>query len=546
MIWAGIFSSETRIIGLIWVLALIVRLPRITELDVWFDEVALLFQTQMSYSQIWTFCKDENFPPLYGWILKFWGELAPGDNWFRLLSALFGSIIPPVAYLLGREIKDRSLGLLLAGACLISLPLLFYAQNIRMYSLWVLMACFSYWALMRALKTNEWKYWAVLGISNLIGFYSFLTTIFILFAEIIIIIWQFRINRTRYFRAIVTFVPSCIIMALWFSTLFTRYEKVHEYVNWRLDFWAVYQVWTYMGTCTAWVESLKIKTLLNLPLLVGLIMSLPKWSKHEGAALAGALLLLGGGSIAFLSLVSHSMFFGRYLLYLLPLYLALSLYGWLTLRRKWWRVSGVLMVFFVLIASFVYHQLNYVVSNDSFRYGQQQRSVPGDDGHSFSRLAALVERRLESDEVIIHFTTAHVRLRCLAFFPIAYYHNRSLPEYIYSQEPIPLYCGGQYLHPGERIKSLHDFKAPPAGIWLITRDQPQIMDFESAESKLLRQKKGAITEDLPLELYEAGYRVVEEITDFGLSAVHLIKPQFENDGTVGNHPFNQLQSTDKR
>ena len=505
-------------------LALALRLPRLGSLDVWFDEVALLFQVKMPFLQIWTFCKDENFPPLYGWILKVWGFLSSEAYWFRLLSAFFGAAIPAAAYLLGREISDRRLGILLAGACLISLPLIFYSQIIRMYSLWVFMACLSYLSLYRAVRTNEWKYWILLAVSNLIGYYTFLPSIFFIIAEILIIIGHYRFEYTRYKRFLWSHTPALLLMALWASTLLLRYQKVHEYVTWKLDFWALYNVWVYFGTNTAWVNKFIIDTILNLPLLVGLILGIPFWFKKKDVLIAGALFLLGGGGIALVSLVGHTMFFGRYLLFLLPLYLGLSLYGWLMVTSKWWRWLGLGCVFLVLGATFLYHNIEYVQSNDWLRYAGQSQSLPGDDGHSFSRTAALLHQRLQTGEVILHYTSGDIRKRCLGYFPLVYYHQQALPEYLYSEDPVPMYCGGQYLLQNQQVKALQDLHPEPRGIWVVSFDKPDYLDYMSFESQRVRAKNtlGA-KEDLYKVLYLAGYRLTDLNVDHSMTAAHFKK-----------------------
>jgi uncharacterized membrane protein len=515
--------KDIYIVGTLFILALVFRWPKLSSLDLWFDEVALLFQTKMSFVQIWTFCRDENFPPLYGWLLKAWGYIYTGDNWFRFLSTLLGAMIPPAAYILGREIHGRKLGLWLSLLLIISLPLIFYSQIIRMYSLWVLSACISYIALIRALKTDERKYWLIMAIANLIAFYTFLMTTIFVIAEFLVLVWHFRKNWRRYSRFLISHLPAFLLMALWGATLLQRYQKVSEYVTWHIHFGSFLDVWTYFGTGRAFEYDKVVTALLNLPLLVGLLVGISRWKKSPYVLDAAIILVFSGGAIAILSIIGHSMFFPRYLLFLLPLYILLALYGWLDSPRRNSRLLGLSLVSLSALAAIVVFYTHYTDINDVFRYEGQFKSVPGDDGRSISRIARTISDRLNPGEVIIHYTKSHVRMRTFSFFSSIYYHNRSLPEYIYSAQPVPIYCGGQYMHSGEQIRSLQDFESPPAGIWVITWDRPpEVLDYSSVESQSLRKRKYYWPEDLPLELYQAGYRVHELITDYSLSAIHFL------------------------
>lgn len=519
-------QSELRrdlfVIALTFALAMALRLYRLTSLDVWFDEVALLLQTKMSFAQIWTFCKDENFPPLYGWILKAWSFISPSDNWLRFLSTLLGSLIPPAAYLLGKEIYSRKLGVLLSFICLLSSPLLFYSQIIRMYSLWVLLSIISYLTFIRALKTGQWKYWIILAAANLLGFYTFLFTVFIIEAEAAILVFKYRLHGGHYRQYLVTHLPAFVLMMLWITTLLFRYEKVYEYVPWRLTYRAVVNVGIYFGTGTPLGERLKFVALMNLPFFLGLLLGIPKWRKNPWVMTAGFLFLIGGGIVAVISTVGHSMFFGRYLLFIQPLYMALALFGWLTLPQKTWRVIGISAIYFSLLGTYVYHRFNYMETNDAFRYVGQFHSRKGDDGRCLSRTAKLLEQRLRSDEVIIHYSTGHVKLACFGYFPAIYYHNRALPEYVYSPEPVPLYCGGQYLKPGEWLKSLQDFKSLPMGIWLQTWDEAKLVEYGSTEYRLAVMRRTFEENNFPEILYKAGYRPHEEINDGSVTLVHFL------------------------
>jgi hypothetical protein len=125
--------------------------------------------------------------------------------------------------------------------------------------------------------------------------------------------------------------------------------------------------------------------------------------------------------------------------------------------------------------------------------------------------------------VIIHFSGSVIRT--LSYFPSIYYHSRSLPEYIYSFEELSMQNGQQYLHPGERIADLYEINPLPRGIWVVTWEPPEKVIFDSPW--FLEQRKrgrpGYKHENLPEQLYEAGYRS-QYITRFGgISTIYFLK-----------------------
>ena len=264
------FPTDSVIILGLFLLALAFRVPRLGALDVWFDEVAILFQTKLSFAQVWTFCQQENFPPLYVWGLKVWRIIAPNDTWLRFFSTLIGALVPPAAYVLGLQVKDRRLGLLIAGACLLSLPLIFYSQNIRMYSLYVLTSCLSYIGFLGVLKTNRWSYWILMAVANLAGFYTFLFGLFILMAEILFFVGRNRLNWKLYGRLLASHLPVILLMALWASTLLNRYEQVNDYTPWKMGLGSIWGAWSYLGTGAIFANRIGLATLLNVPFLIGL------------------------------------------------------------------------------------------------------------------------------------------------------------------------------------------------------------------------------------------------------------------------------------
>lgn len=514
----SISRADIGALTALFLMALLLHRFRLFDVDLWFDEVAILFQTNFSYSGIWNFCKVENFPPLYPWIAKLWSDLIASGVVVRYLSAFIGALIPPVAYLLGRESGSRKFALFLGIAALLSVPLLYYAQVIRMYGLFVLLACCSYLGFIRALRTHQWRYWFLAALANLLAFYTFLFAVFFIAAEAIVLIWRFRLNGKRYIRPLLAHLPAFVLMSFWFFVLFHRYQVQQSYVAPHPSWKRLLDVWLFMGSGMCWFERPWLAVLLNLPLWVGFLLALQILKKRLLYGVSAAVFLLSFTLILVLSLVGSNLLVSRYLIFLVPLFWILVLAGWFEIGARSVKTFGIMLVTAVLILGSLLYYLNYLSVQDLFR--SQVYPIERHDGHSFSKAAEFIREQIKNGEIIVHYSNRGVR--SFTFFPFIYYHQRALPEYIYSIYPIAEHAGAQYLKPKDRIESLSRFHPLPAGIWVVTLLSVNVFNDPDIISEKIR-KSWILKENLPRELYQKGYRQ-ERVLHFGdVTLIHYLK-----------------------
>jgi mannosyltransferase len=116
--------------------------------SLWYDEVVSARIVRSSFGGmvhgIW---RTESTPPLYyvlGWI---WVRIAGhSETALRSLSAVAGTAAIPATYVVGRRSITRSAGLLAAAFVALSPFLIWYSQEARAYSLFVLLGVLSLWA----------------------------------------------------------------------------------------------------------------------------------------------------------------------------------------------------------------------------------------------------------------------------------------------------------------------------------------------------------------------------------------------------------------
>jgi mannosyltransferase len=99
---------------------------------------------------------SESAPPLYYALAWAWTQVAGTGEWgLRSLSALAGVLTIPVAYLVGRELRGRRVGLLAAALVAFNPMLLWYSQEARAYALMALFCAASLYYCVRALGAGE-------------------------------------------------------------------------------------------------------------------------------------------------------------------------------------------------------------------------------------------------------------------------------------------------------------------------------------------------------------------------------------------------------
>jgi len=114
-------------------LGLFLRLWQLGAQSLWYDEAQTLYVARFPLAEI---VRRTYRPPLYHFLLHFWAPIG-GESEFalRLPSALFGALVPPLAYLVARRFYGRRVGLIAAALAALSPTLVYYAQEMRMYSL---------------------------------------------------------------------------------------------------------------------------------------------------------------------------------------------------------------------------------------------------------------------------------------------------------------------------------------------------------------------------------------------------------------------------
>jgi uncharacterized membrane protein len=126
----------------------------------WLDEATSGFDSRLSYGGMLRYLEHDNHPPLeYSILWAVAHTIGSTQTELRLPSVLFGTLMIPMLYLAGRALYRPQVGVVAAAFGTVGALAVWYSQEARMYSLFMLLATVTIWAQSRALTTDKKRYW---------------------------------------------------------------------------------------------------------------------------------------------------------------------------------------------------------------------------------------------------------------------------------------------------------------------------------------------------------------------------------------------------
>ena len=161
--------------------------------SIWFDEAVSINVSQQSVALIIE--KAELHPPLYYIILLFWILLfGTSEVATRSLSAIFGIISIFLIYQVGHALFSRKIGLISCFISAISYFHIYYSQEIRSYSLLLLLTLLSFFLFIKIIKPDRTRklYFSLLLFVNTCLAYTHVFGLFIIMSQVFyfILLWN--------------------------------------------------------------------------------------------------------------------------------------------------------------------------------------------------------------------------------------------------------------------------------------------------------------------------------------------------------------------
>ena len=222
------------------IFSFLIRLVGINQ-SLWLDEAISISVAKMPLSQIVSgFSHFDFHPPLYYWFLNIWIKIF-GENVgiMRLSSVIFAVITIWFVYLIGKEIKDKKYGLWSALFVSINPLLIYYSQELRMYSMTTMWLTGAIYFLIKMSPSTglgqktSWK--NILGF-NLMTFLSFVTfygSIFGICAMILYLLLT-RKNKLFLYSSMGITCGVLVVSRLLFSQLGYSGNMLNQVTNWGL------------------------------------------------------------------------------------------------------------------------------------------------------------------------------------------------------------------------------------------------------------------------------------------------------------------------
>ena len=245
------------VLFVILIIALFFRLHRITNIAYWFDESFCLKMAEFPLSEIWTRTALDTHPPLFFYLLKFWGMLF-GTSVFasRMLSVTSGLLAIVGTYFFVYEAyrvnEDRTstknnlakLSALVAAAFVALSPIhISWSLQVRMYAPGAALTAVSSWLLLRALRRDSHvsRNWSLYTIAAVALGYTHHFGILILVAQYCFAIGYrlyqppVDVNQNRISQLKPVILSAMVFFLAWSPLLFRLLSQSHQVQS---DFWS--------------------------------------------------------------------------------------------------------------------------------------------------------------------------------------------------------------------------------------------------------------------------------------------------------------------
>lgn len=191
-------AHPVLVLTLLTMLGAVLRIYKLDAYDFWHDEVITVFASRPtpSTTYAWTGAYSVH-PPLYYMALHLWSRLFGAELVaLRMFSVLQSILCIPLVFLLGRDLAGWRVGLVAATLTALAPFQIFHGQQARMYPLLTMLVLVATWSFFRAWRSADWRWWALLGLTAAVGFYSH---VYFAFSLLGLNLWAcFETWRTRH------------------------------------------------------------------------------------------------------------------------------------------------------------------------------------------------------------------------------------------------------------------------------------------------------------------------------------------------------------
>jgi 4-amino-4-deoxy-L-arabinose transferase-like glycosyltransferase len=190
---------EWAFFPLIIFLASFLRLIHITKRDFWYDEAFTGITIRDNFSGMMKIITNDVHPPLYYILVKYFSALFNYNVLgIRLFSAIFGVLCVIAIYAFTKELFDKKTALWASFLTTIGPLVIQYSQEARMYSMYSFLIIMASYFFLKALKTNKKLFYLLWGFFWVIAILThYMSLIFAPIFYFVFVIWNFKATNLK-------------------------------------------------------------------------------------------------------------------------------------------------------------------------------------------------------------------------------------------------------------------------------------------------------------------------------------------------------------
>lgn len=174
----------TVIISGIVIYGSLLRLARIGEPSMWFDELYTVRVSGFPLSSVIPEALVSRHLPFYYLVLHFWSRLGSSDTWVRLLPAAAGIATIGLSYAIGRRLFSTRAGLWAGAFAAVSPFLIWYSRDATVYAWAIVTSLASLYFLVRAGQSGGRVNWALYVFASTAALFTHFYSFLFLLAEV--------------------------------------------------------------------------------------------------------------------------------------------------------------------------------------------------------------------------------------------------------------------------------------------------------------------------------------------------------------------------
>jgi 4-amino-4-deoxy-L-arabinose transferase-like glycosyltransferase len=211
-------SRYTQYLIILTIIAFLLRFYNLGFNSLWLDEASTLSMSKESFETIWITTLSGDFhPPLFHWVEHIMLVFGQSEVILRFIPALLGSLTIPLFYFIGKEFRDRNVGLICAALLTVSYFGIFYSQEAYSYSMVLFVFSLVLIFYFRALRTDETSQWLLFGLFSALAVwthYYVLIGLFVIYLHIIFTIREKLKNNIYDGKKILVALSAMTILIL--------------------------------------------------------------------------------------------------------------------------------------------------------------------------------------------------------------------------------------------------------------------------------------------------------------------------------------------